>query len=235
MKKEKLLFGIGGIVIGFAIGFIFANSVNRSASIRTDPASASVSNSSATSNGVLPPNHPPLGGDRESPQGEALPEITAAIDKARREPDNFEAQMTAGDLYYQIQRFDDALKFYENANRLRTSEIEPSLKIGNTHFDAERYEEAEKWYAAALKKSPNDVNVRTDLGLTFFLRAPRDVDRAIKEFTTALSLEPDNEIALQNLALALIEKNDNDGLQKTLDKLSAVNPNNPVVLKQRPR
>ena len=118
---------------------------------------------------------------------------------------------------------------------MRPSEIEPSLKIGNTHFDAERYEEAERWYLAALKRNPNDVNVRTDLGLTFFLRAPRDVDRAIKEFNTALSLEADNEIALQNLALALIEKNDNDGLQKTLDKLAAVNPNNPVVLKQRPK
>lgn len=143
--------------------------------------------------------------------------------------------MTAGDLYYQIQRFDDALKFYESANRLRPADTEPLLKIGNTNFDAERYEEAQRWYSAALKKNPNDMNVRTDLGLTFFLRTPRDIDRAVKEFNAVLAIQPDNEIALQNLALAFIETNDTDNLRKTLDKLSAVNPNNPVVLKHRPK
>ena len=233
MNTDRLLFGIGGIVLGFAIGFIFANSVNRSAS---QVAGTSVmSNSSAASNSVLPPGHPSISQDGESDQGGALPEVTAAIEKARREPDNFESQMTAGDLYYQIQRFDEALKFYEIANRLRPSDSEPILKMGNTNFDAERYEEAEKWYSVALKKNPSDVNVRTDLGLTFFLRTPRDIDRAIKEYNVALSIEPESEIALQNLALAQIEKNDTTGLQRTLDKLSAVNPKNPVLLKQRPK
>ena len=235
MTTDRLLFGIGGIVIGFAIGFLFANSVNRSASLGAN--SSIASNTSAISNSVLPPNHPPIsqGSDDSSESGGALPEVTAAIEKARREPDNFEAQMTAGDLYYQIQRYDDALKFYEIANRLRPSDSESVLKIGNTNFDAERYEEAEKWYQAALKKNPRDVNVRTDLGLTFYLRTPRDVDRAIKEYDAALAIEPESEIALQNLALAQIEKNDANGLEKTLDKLEDVNPKNPVLLKQRPK
>ncbi|PYT01719.1 MAG: hypothetical protein DMF63_02415 [Acidobacteria bacterium] len=228
MTAEKLLFGIGGIVIGFAIGFLFANSVNRSASL------GNVASVASNSNAALPPNHPPISqeGDDSSQGGGALPEVTAAIEKARREPDNYEAQMTAGDLYYQIQRFDDALKFYEIANRLRPAESEPILKMGNTNFDAERYEEAERWYSVALKKKPNDANVRTDLGLTFFLRTPRDIERAIKEYDAALAIEPDSEIALQNLALAYREKNDQPNLEKTLNKLSAVNPKNPVVLKE---
>ena len=233
MTRDKLLFGLGGIILGFAIGFLFANSVNRSALQGAAPTVAS--NSSTASNSVLPPGHPSIPGDGATTQGGAQPEVTAAIEKARSEPNNYEAQMTAGDLYYQIQRFDDALKFYEIANRLRPSDGEPVLKIGNTNFDAERYEEAEKWYSLALKKNPNDANVRTDLGLTYFLRTPRDIDRAIKEYNAALAIEPESEIALQNLALAQIEKNDTTGLQKTLDKLSAVNPNNPVVLKQRPK
>lgn len=231
MTRDKLLFGIGGIVIGFAIGFLLANSVNRSASIGASVAT----NTAGISNSFLPPNHPPLSQADDSTKGEGLPEVTAAIEKARREPDNFEAQMTAGDLYYQIQRLDDALKFYESANRLRPADSEPVLKIGNANFDAERYEEAERWYTAALKKDPRDVNVRTDLGLTFFLRTPRDIDRAIKEYNAALAIEPGSEIALQNLALAQIEKSDNAALEKTLDRLAAVNANNPVLLKQRPK
>ncbi len=233
MNTQKLFFGIGGLVVGFAIGFLFANSVNRSASVGDNTIPAS--DTAVISNSGLPPNHPPISQDNNATQSGALPEVTAAIEKAKREPDNFESQMTAGDLYYQIQRFDKAVEFYEKANRLRPGELEPSVKLGNALFDAGQYGEAERWYSVVLKKTPNDVNVRTDLGLTFFLRTPRDIDRAINEFNAALAIKPDNENALQNLALALIEKNDNDNLQKTLDKLSQVNPNNSVLLKQRPR
>ncbi len=233
MNTEKLLFGIGGLVVGIAVGFLFANSVNRSASVGDNM--SSTSDTSVISNSGLPPNHPPISQDNNPMQSGALPEVTAAIERAKREPDNFEAQMTAGDLYYQIQRFDKAVEFYEKANRLRPGELEPSVKLGNALFDAEQYGEAERWYSAVLKKTPNDVNVRTDLGLTFFLRTPRDIDRAIREFNAALAIKPDNENALQNLALALIEKNDTDNLQKTLDKLSQVNPNNSVLLRQRPK
>jgi tetratricopeptide (TPR) repeat protein len=229
MNTEKILFGIGGLIIGVIVGFLFANSVNRSASEGLNTTDATVSQ-----NPSLPPDHPPISQPSDgSAQGGALPQVTEAIEKARRSPGDFEAQMTAGDLYYQIQRFDEAADFYRKASDLRPNEIEPVIKLGNTNFDAERYEEAERWYSTVLKRTPNDVNVRTDLGLTFFLRQPRDVDRAIKEFNEALALQPDSEIALQNLSLAYAEKNDNENLQKTLARLAEVNPNNPVVVKNR--
>lgn len=233
MSRDKLLFGIVGLLIGAVVGFIFANSVNRSASesLETGGATSAITNS----NSILPPNHPPLSQTGNATQGGAVPEVTEAIEKARRLPDDFEAQMTAGDLFYQIQRFDEAADFYKKANALRPAENEPMIKLGNSNFDAERYADAERWYSAVLKRTPNDVHVRTDLGLTFFLRKPRDLDRAIKEFNEALALQPDSEIALQNLALAYTEKDDTESLQKTLERLSRVNPNNPVLLKNRPK
>jgi tetratricopeptide (TPR) repeat protein len=137
--------------------------------------------------------------------------------------------MTAGDLYYQIQRLDEAIEFYEKANRLRPDDNEPLIKLGNTYFDAKRYEDAERTYAAVLKRTPNDVNVRTDLGLTFFLRNPRDLDRAIKEYVAALAIEPEHEITLQNLAVAYKEKGDVQNLRQTMDRLGRVNPSNPFL------
>ena len=118
------------------------------------------------------------------------------------------------------------------ARRFLTQHAEsPLVRLGNSYFDAEQYETAEKWYLAALKKSPNDINVRTDLGLTFFLRTPRDIDRAVKEYQAALAIAPDNEIALQNLALAYIENGDRQNQQVTVDRLRKINPSNPAVLK----
>jgi tetratricopeptide (TPR) repeat protein len=236
MTKDNLLFGIIGLLVGVIAGFMAANNINRG-TLQPPPNSASMAAAPAA-NPNLPPDHPPVGsfGD-QTPDGSfadqtpnaPLPEIKEAVEKAKKQPKDFEAQMTAGDLYYQVQRFDEAAKFYEQANKLKPDEQEPIVKLGNAFFDAEKFEQAEKWYQAALAKDPNDVDVRTDLGLTFFLRTPRDIDRAIREYQASLSIDPDHEITLQNLVIAYREKNDTENLQKAAERLRKVNPNNPAI------
>ncbi|MFN6963462.1 MAG: tetratricopeptide repeat protein [Pyrinomonadaceae bacterium] len=227
--KDRLIFGLIGIVIGAVGGFMLANSINRAETAHTSPAAARQSDASG-----LPPNHPPIGQDGADGQGQsggaaAIAEVTAAIEKARSEPSNFEAQMTAGDLYYQIQRFDDAARFYEAASKLKPRDAEPLIKMGNSLFDAEKYVEAETWYRRALEIKPDDANVRSDLGLTFFLREPPDYDRAIAEFKRSLANRPDHEMSLQNLALAYNEKGDRESALKIVEKLKKIDPSNPAV------
>ena len=232
MKKESIMFGVFGLVVGLVIGFMGANSLNRSQAGQIAQAPAG-STSAPAGNPNLPADHPPIGttGADQPTSGAPSAQVTAAIDKAKQQPQNYEAQMTAADLYYQIQRFEDAAKFYEAASRLKPADTEPMIKAGNAYFDGEKYELAEKWYVQALQKNPKDINVRTDLGLTFFLRTPRDIDRAIKEYKTSLETDANHEITLQNLALAYTENGDKEALVKTLDRLKTVNPNNPVIKK----
>ena len=230
MTKDNFLFGIIGLLIGAIAGFMVANNINRGALQPQPTASAPPSASAGAANPNLPPDHPPVGSFGGETQNAPLPQVTEAVEKAKKQPEDFEAQMTAGDLYYQVQRFEEAAKFYEQANKLKPNEQEPVVKLGNAYFDAEKFEQAEKWYQAALQKEPNDVNVRTDLGLTFFLRTPRDIDRALKEYQLALSVDPNHEITLQNLVIAYREKDDTENLQKAMERLKKVNPNNPAVL-----
>jgi len=228
MKKDNVMFVVLGLLVGLVFGFALANSINKSAYEKPEALSASVSNSNK--NPALPPNHPPLGNSiGEQRQTGSPPEVMAAIEKAKSDPKNFDAQMTAGDLYYQIGRFDEAATFYETAGKVKPGDLEPMVKAGNANFDAEKYERAAQWYLQALEKVPNNVDIRTDLGLTFFLRTPRDIDRAIKEYKTSLSIKPEHEVTLQNLTLAYDEKDDREGFVTTLEKLRKVNPSNPVV------
>ena len=235
MSKENFLFGVIGLMVGAIIGFMFANSVNKAAMTTTPVAAntaASTAGPLAGNNPALPADHPPLGTSSGAPgqtQGGAIPEVTAAIEKARAEPQNYEAQMTAGDLYYQIQRFDDAAKFYEIAIKLKPADAEPLIKAGNAYFDAEKYEQAEKLYLIALEKEPKNINVRNDLGLTFFLREPKITDKAIKEYEKSLAIDPNHEITLQNLAIAYKEKGDPEKLRQTTAKLKSINPSNPAL------
>ena len=178
MKKDNIMSAVMGLVVGLVIGFVGANSINKRAYEKQTPTAQTTNQAN---NPALPPDHPPLGTTSgEQPQGVPRPEVMEAIEKARSEPRHYEAQMTAADLYYQIKRFDEAAKFYEIAVKLKPTEAEPLIKAGNAYFDAEKYEQAEKWYLLALEKEPQNFDVRTDLGLTFFLRSPRDITRAIK-------------------------------------------------------
>ena len=237
MKKDNIMFAIIGLLVGLIVGFMFANNINRSAINQVPVASTGTGTSSNSQSGnpALPADHPPIGtSGGNDPSGgpggtAAIAQVSAAIDKAKSEPSNFEAQMTAGDLYYQIQRFDDSIKFYEAASKLKPADPEPMIKAGNANFDSDKYEQAEKWYLQALQKDPKNINVRTDLGLTFFLREPRDIDRAIKEYQASLQVDPNHEITLQNLLLAYKEKGDTANLNATMEKLKKVNPNNPAL------
>ncbi len=170
MGKDKLVVGVGGVVVGIVIGFLFANSLNRSAAVTQTP----TANSTAPANLNLPPDHPPVGQTSDPTSTAPLPQVTEAIERAKQRPDDFEAQMTAADLYYQIQRFADAAKIYEKASQLKPAEQEPMVKAGNAYFDAEQYETAEKWYLAALKRSPNGRECQDRSGTHIFpANAPR--------------------------------------------------------------
>lgn len=228
MNKENILFGLVGLLLGCMVGFIFANSVNKG----TIGAPAAGAQAVAGQNQQLPPGHPAI-----DPNAQAnmmnMPEVQAALKLAQDQPQNFEAQMKAAELFYEIQQFDKAIEFLTKANKLQPENYDVIVTLGNANFDAEHYQDAERWYAAALTKKADDVNVRTDLGLTFLFRQPPDVDRAIREFRTSLERDPQHKQTLQNLVVALTKKGDAAEAEATLNKLAALDPQNAAISKLR--
>jgi len=227
MNKENILYAVIGLLLGCIIGFIFANSVNQRGYEPSAPQTATGRNQN------LPPDHPQLPSNGVADQGEMPAAIAEAIQQARNEPNNFDAQVSAAQLYYRIGRFDEAIEFLLKANQIRPDDYATLVRLGDANFEAEHFETAEKWYTAALTKTPDDADVRTDLGLTFFLRQPPDIERAIKEYRTALERQPKHEKALQNLTVALIKKGDAKEAQTMLAQLEAVNPSNEALSKLR--
>jgi tetratricopeptide (TPR) repeat protein len=227
MNKENILFGLVGLLAGVIIGFIFANSVNQRAVVGSSAPLAPASNTS------LPPGHPDVPGGQSQQSTASVPEVQAAIDQARKEPDNFEAQMKAAELYNQIQRFDGAVEFLTRANQLKPNDYNVIVQLGNSNFDADKYDEAEKWYTRALTIKSDDINVRTDLGLTFIFREPPNFDRAIQEFKRSLETDPNHIQTLQNLTVAYTKKGDSEKAKATLAKLEQLDPSNSAISKLR--
>lgn len=115
---------------------------------------------------AMPADHPPIGG-QGTPDPQAVRErVTATIEKARSEPKNFDAQIEAADLYYQIGRYNEAIELLLKANQLQPNDYRTITLLGMVNLDAGKYDAAERWYRAAMKMKSDDVMVLSGLAAT---------------------------------------------------------------------
>ncbi len=234
MKKENILFAVVGLFLGFFGGFYLANSINKReiSQLNISPgASVPPFQNQQTQAADIKENQPSL--SPSTTTSKPLPEVSEKLDKARNEPNNFDAQIQAGNMYLQIKGFEKAQEFFDKAAQLSPKEYENIIKLGNGYFDIGKFEKAEKLYGQALEKKPDDINVRTDLGITFVEREQPDLDRAVKEFQTALQANPRYEPTLYNLGIAYYKKGDAEKAGKILVQLEAVNPQSSLVTRLR--
>jgi tetratricopeptide (TPR) repeat protein len=157
MTRENLLFAIIGILFGFIVGFIFASTMSQKNAMPAAIAGAGSSQS-------LPADHPPVGSqDAVNDPAKIREQVTSSIAKAKNEPQNFDAQMQAAELYYQIQRYDQAIEFLLKANQLKPTDYRTVVLLGMVNLDASHFDVAEKWYQAALKIKQDDTMVLSGL------------------------------------------------------------------------
>jgi len=177
MKSEAIAFGIAGILFGLIAGWIIGSQ-----------------------QGIARAPAPPVA--TSAPQGGGAPATRAAVLD--------ETQV-------------NALKAV--ADREKTNAT-PRVQLGNLYFDAERYDEAIRWYADALKLSPNDVNVSTDLGVSYYYS--NQPDRALAQFTHSLSLDPKHGKTLLNVGIVkAFAKQDLDGAAKAWQEVIRIAPDSP--------
>src|SRR5215213_3629451 len=155
MSRENILFAIIGLLLGFIVGFMFASSMSQKA---MQPATAGTQ--------ALPSEHPPVAGQNAPNSQATFQQVQAALEKARNEPKNFETQVQAADLYYQIQRFDQAIEYLLKANEIKPTDYRTVVLLGMVNLDAGHFETAEKWYRAAMKMKSDDVVVLAGLAAT---------------------------------------------------------------------
>lgn len=182
MSRENILFAIIGLLLGFIVGFMFASSMAQKAALQ--PATA----------GALPADHPPVAGagGQSAPNPQAMQaQVQSSLEKARNEPQNFDAQLQAADLYYQIQRYDQALEYLLKANQLKPTDYKTVVLLGMVNLDAGHYDQAEKWYRAAMKMKSDDVMVLAGLAATTLQKG--DAKAAADAIAQLEKVDPNSE------------------------------------------
>ena len=183
MTRDNLLFAVIGLLLGFIIGFIFASTMAQ----RYAPAGIAAAPSAQN----LPPDHPPLqSGDNQNPQ-QVFAQVQAAMTKAKNEPTNFDAQVTAAKLEYQVQRYDQATEYLLKANQLQPNDFEVLMMLGETNLEGNHYDVAEKWYKAALAKKPDDVSALASIAFTYLQKG--DAKEAENAIAKLEKVDPGNQ------------------------------------------
>lgn len=179
MKSDSIAFGIAGVCFGLIAGWIIGS---QQAGMR--PAAAPAPQTASA----------PMGGASGTTRAAVLDEaqVTALKSVAGREASN----------------------------------AAPRVQLGNLYFDAERYDDAIKWYEEAVKLSPNDVNVSTDLGVSYYYsNLP---DKALQQFDHSLALDPKHAKTLLNVGIVrAFGKQDLDGASQAWQQVIALAPDSP--------
>lgn len=254
-NTKILLVLVGGLLVGFIAGFVLANNINRQEAekLRGELTQLRAGGSQTDSGGGG--SSPSRTQGQSGAQGASgngggpLPPVSeeqlkAAVARADASPSDAETQKMAGRLlyHYALQTSDasllpDAARILKRAHELDAKDYDTAVKAGNAFFIIARKDgddpvplaDARKLYEAALGLKPDDVIVRTSLGLTYFYAKPPDARRAIGEYRKALKTEPQHEMVLQSLTLALIEAGDLKEAETRLGELEKVNPSNPEL------
>jgi Flp pilus assembly protein TadD len=183
VTKDNLMFAIIGLLLGFIIGFMVHSFMSQREGGPRGPMQQTQS---------MPPNHPPVGGDQGGDSGQQmLASVQTAMKQARENPNDFEAQVTAAKLEYQIQRFDQAIEYLLIANKLRPTDADVVAMLAVANLDGGHFDAAEKWYKAALLKTPNDIPLLD--GLCAVLLSKGDAKAAEEAINKLAKVDPTNQ------------------------------------------
>ena len=100
--------------------------------------------------------------------------------------------------------------------------------MGNVYFDASRWNEARVWYERSLAIAPNDVDVITDLAVSF--RNLEQPQRTIELLDQAIALAPDHWQAWYNKVVVYqFDLHEHDQAAESLDRLKQLKQQNPAI------
>ena len=107
-------------------------------------------------------------------------------------------------IYHRIKgNFDAAISMLQNALILTKNKTEIYLSLADVYYDIEDMDEAIKYYTLAIEGGYKDAKVFSRLAMAFWERDY--VENAIEFYNRAIDIEPDYEIAYNNLGVVYFD------------------------------
>jgi cytochrome c-type biogenesis protein CcmH/NrfG len=181
MKTESILFAVAGILFGLIVGWVIGSQQQTARPpVRT---SASEDAPAQTAERAAAQQQQPAVVDEARVQ--ALRTIIAS------DPKNVEARIQLANTYFDGERYQDAIKWYEEALRLAPKNVNASTDLGVSYYYANEPDRALKQFDHSLAIDPRHAKTLLNQGI---VRAfgKQDLAGATASWQRVVELAPDS-------------------------------------------
>ena len=174
MKSDSVAFGVAGIAFGLIAGWIIGTEQAKPAAPQAAQAAPAPAQTGASNTRAA------LVDDAK---------VNALKSVAEREPKNAKPRIDLGNLYFDAERYDDAITWYEQALALSPNDENLSTDLGVCYYYTNQPDKALVRFDASLKLNPKHVKTLLNLGI---VRAfgKQDLAGATKAWEQVLALDP---------------------------------------------
>ncbi len=180
MRPESIAFGVAGVAFGLIAGWIIGT---QQATLR-QPAVAPAAAQAASA--------APAGGGN-SQRAAVLDEnqVQALRTAADKEPSSAAPRVRLGNLYFDAERYDDAIKWYTDALKISPGDVNVSTDLGVAYYYTNQSDRAIAQLDHSLQIDPKHAKTLLNLGI---VRAfgKQDLDGATKAWEQVVQLAPDS-------------------------------------------
>ena len=171
MKTESIAYGVAGILFGLIAGWIIGSQ-----------------------QAALTPAAPQAA--RQEQQAPAVPildeaKVTAYKSVAEKEPSNAAARIQLGNLYFDAERYDDAIRWYGEALKLAPKDVDVSTDLGVSYYYANQPDKALAQFDQSLKLNPTHTKTILNVGVVKAF-AKQDLSGAEQAWEQAVKLAPNS-------------------------------------------
>jgi tetratricopeptide (TPR) repeat protein len=178
MKSDAIAFGIAGVLFGLVAGWIIGS---QQATVRPAPVSAPQAASA------------PASGGSASTRAAVLDEtkVNALKTVAEREKANARPRVELGNLYFDAERYDDAIKWYSEAITIDPKDVNVSTDLGVCYYYANQADKALEQFAHSLAIDPKHAKTLLNLGIVKAF-GKQDLDGAVQAWQQVLAVAPNS-------------------------------------------
>jgi tetratricopeptide (TPR) repeat protein len=176
MKSDAIAFGVAGIAFGLIAGWIIGT---QQATVNRVPAAPVAATAPPSSNAA--------------PAAAVLDEqkVTAFKSVAEREPNNPKPRVELGNLYFDAERYDDAIKWYADALKLDPKDVNVSTDLGVSYYYTNQPDKALAQFDQSLKIDPKHAKTILNIGIVKAF-GKQDLEGAQQAWQQVIQLAPDS-------------------------------------------
>lgn len=189
MKRESIVFAVTGILFGLMVGWIIG-SQQAATGVARQAAPAQAAQAAQTAQASTPAPSSTVGsGSAPAVLDEARVRALAAA--AEQRPNDAAVRVELGNVYFDAERFQDAVSWYEQALAIDPGNVNASTDLGVSYYYLGQSDKAITQFERSLSVDPKHTKTLLNMGI---VRAfgKQDLEGAAKAWEQVISLSPDS-------------------------------------------